>query len=217
MIYIIDETNNNVLSVVEDLQTAHKYVEKFKVVNYVLAEKISAMKYISRITKVDDKVVYNSASFWLNEGHDILNDFEKHAVYDFLGQPVTKDRFEIELIENINRISSIDGRAGQIEYNMQVGNEFISIFREICILTDFKKESGVTPLSIAEKLSSVIALVQTGSFREAKMALQQIQHYQTDAFLTVERIQQFIDMLDAADVIEYATDEDYFYTIPEED
>lgn len=217
MIYIIDETNNNVLSVVEDLQTAHKYVEKFKVVNYVLAEKISAMKYISRITKVDDKVVYNSASFWLNEGHYILNDFEKHAVYDFLGQPVTKDRFEIELIENINRISSIDGRAGQIEYNMQVGNEFISIFREICILTDFKKESGVTPLSIAEKLSSVIALVQTGSFREAKMALQQIQHYQTDAFLTVERIQQFIDMLDAADVIEYATDEDYFYTIPEED
>ena len=176
------------------------------------------MKYISRITYVDGDCVYNNKDFWLGitQESDILINFASHEVLDFNGQPVTKKRFEIELANNKNRLNLIDGIAGQIDYNQEIGQEFIDIFREICILTDFKAESGITPLLIAQKLSSCIALVQTGSFREAKQVLMQIQATSTDAFLTTERLQMFMDMLDAADVIEYATDEDYYYTVPED-
>jgi hypothetical protein len=38
---------------------------------------------------------------------------------------------------------------------------------------------------------------------------------ENDAFLTPERIQKYEDMLDAADAITYATDEDFFYTAQE--
>ena len=64
-------------------------------------------------------------------------------------------------------------------------------------------------MEIAQKLMAVISLVQTGSFREAKLVLKTIE---TDAFLTEERLKKYEDMLDAADAITYATPEDFFYT-----
>ena len=164
------------------------------------------MKYISRIVYVDGKCVYNNKDFWTKEAQTILEEFEEHEALDFMGRPVDKVRFETEFNSNSSRISNIDGVAGEVDYNITVGNEFISLFREECIFTDFQT---VTPLDIAQKLLTVISLVQTGSFREAKMLLKGVE---PDAFLTTERLKKYEDMLDAADAITYATPEDYFYT-----
>lgn len=166
------------------------------------------MKYISRIVYVDGECVYNNKDFWLNKSKSVLDDFNNHEILDFMGKPVDKFRYETEYNLNISRISNIDGVAGEVDYNITIGNEFISLFREECIFTDFQE---VTPLQIAQKLLTVISLVQTGSFREAKIVLKQIE---PDAFLTKERLKKYEDMLDAADAITYATKEDYFYSAP---
>lgn len=215
MYYIM--TNNKIEATCTDLYAAKSYIKDKDKLEYRILEDLRLAKNISRITSVDGVVIYNNKDFWINQAQDIYDNFEEHTVTDFFGLEVTKDRFGIEMNLCRDRISAIDGRAGQVDYNKTVGDEFISIFREECIMTDFKKESGITPLAIAQKLSSVISLVMTGSFREAAMALKQIQAMNTDAYLTTKRLQKYIDMLGAADVIEYATEADYFYTVPEED
>ena len=152
--------------------------------------------------------------WWSKEAPSIIEDYENHKVYDFIEvskpeyerKPVSLDRFKRELYQNIDRINAIDGVAGEVDYNISVGSDFIALFREECIFTDFQ---SVTPLEIAQKLLAVISLVQTGSFREAKLVLKTVEN---DAFLTPERIKKYEDMLDSADAITYATDEDYFYT-----
>ena len=164
------------------------------------------MKYISRIVYVDGKCVYNNKEFWSKNAEAILKEFDEHDVLDFMGKSVDRFRFITEYNSNASRIAAIDGVAGEVDYNITVGNEFISLFREECIFTDFQT---VTPLDIAQKLLTVISLVQTGSFREAKMVLKTVE---PDAFLTTERLKKYEDMLDAADAITYATAEDYFYT-----
>ena len=205
--YAIEKSTNKLL-----YQSASLYLLKDMIKFKGLTEKdcIIAgdvdMKYISRIVYVDDACVYNNKEFWSTLAPTILENYEEHEVLDFMGKPVDKFRFETEYNSNASRIANIDGVAGEVDYNITVGNEFISLFREECIFTDFET---VTPLEIAQKLLTVISLVQTGSFREAKMILKQIE---PDAFLTIERLQKYEDMLDAADAITYATDEDYFYT-----
>ena len=169
------------------------------------------MKYVSRIVYVDGECVYNNKDFWLYRSEDILADYDEHEVLDFMGKPVLQHRYETERNSNMSRLSNIDGVAGEVNYNITVGNEFISLFREECIFTDFKT---VTPLEIAQKLLTVISLVQTGSFREAKLILKNIE---TDAFLTEERLKKYEDMLDAADAITYATPEEFFYTTETEE
>ena len=140
---------------------------------------------------------------------DILEHYDEHTVTDIFGEPIDKSRFELELYNNRDQLARIDGLAGEVEYNITVGNEFISLFREECVKTDFKT---ITPLQIAQKLAPIISLVQTGSFREAKQVLQTIEN---DQFLTPERVQKYIDMMDSADAITYATPEDFFYTAQE--
>ena len=164
------------------------------------------MKYISRIVYVDGECVYNNKNFWMNTAPTLIENFDEHEVLDFMEKPIDLDRFKTEYYSNSSRISNIDGVAGEVDYNITIGNEFISLFREECIFTDFE---SVTPLEIAQKLLTVISLVQTGSFREAKMILNDVE---PDAFLTLERIQKYENMLDAADAITYATDEQFFYT-----
>ena len=176
--------------------------------DYLILEDLN-MKHISSIVYVDNKCIYNNVDFWRNHCREILEDYESHNVVDFLGKPVSKDRYNIELNSNQSRISAIEDRAGEVCYNIEIGNEFISLFREECIYTDFET---VTPLEIAQKLMAVISLVQTGSFREAKMVLKTIE---TDAFLTEERLKKYEDMLDSADAITYATPEEFFYTAQE--
>lgn len=170
------------------------------------------MKYISRITYIDGQCIYNNREYWTKtaiENPLTLENYSEHEVKDFMGKDVTFDRYIDELNNNQSRLTVIDGVAGEVDYNITVGNEFISLFREECIFTDFET---VTPLEIAEKLLTVISLVQTGSFREAKMVLKTVE---PDAFLTTERLQKYEDMLDSADAITYATDENFFYTAQE--
>ena len=179
--------------------------DKKNIDDFLITEEIN-MKYLSRIVYVDGECVYNNKDFWTKEAPTILKEFEEHEALDFMGKPVDKIRFETEFNSNSSRISNIDGIAGEIDYNMTVGNEFIALFREECVKTDFK---GITPLEIGVKLAPVISLVQTGSFREAKQVLQSME---TDPFLTEERMAKYIAMMDAADAIEYATPEEFFYT-----
>ena len=169
------------------------------------------MKYISRIVYVDGNCIYNNKDYWYKQSSDILEDYDEHEVLDFMGKPVDKLRYEQEMNSNISRLTLIDGVAGEVAYNIAIGKEFIALFREECIFTDFQT---VTPLEIAQKLMAVISLVETGSFREAKMLLKTIE---TDAFLTEERLKKYEDMLDSADAITYATDEDFFYKADDEE
>ena len=167
------------------------------------------MRVVSRVINVDGKCVYKNKDFWSQDFTvltDILEHYDEHTVTDIFGEAVEKSRFELEWYNNRDQLARIDGLAGEVEYNITVGNEFISLFREECVKTDFK---GITPLEIGIKLAPVISLVQTGSFREAKQVLQTME---TDSFLTEERMAKYIAMMDAADAIEYATEEDFFYT-----
>lgn len=205
--YAIEKKSNLLKHVADSLLLLKQTIEKSKEqeTDFYILQDVD-MKYISRITYIDGKCIYNNKKFWLNDPDDIIDNFEEHEVLDFLGNSVTKFRYETEKNSNASRISSIDGLAGEIDYNITVGNEFIALFREECVKTDFK---GITPLEIGIKLAPVISLVQTGSFREAKQVLQTLE---TDPFLTEERIAKYIAMMDSADAIEYATDEEFFYT-----
>ena len=215
MIYILNKENFNFIGRFDNMKFAKEELAKSGISedDCIFTEEMG-MKYVSRIVEVDGKVVYMNKDWWTKEAPSILEDYENHKVYDFIevSKPeeerelVSLDRFKRELNQNVNKINEIDGVAGEVNYNIDVGNDFISLFREECIFTDFKT---VTPLEIAQKLMAVISLVQTGSFREAKLVLKTIE---TDAFLTPERLKKYEDMLDSADAITYATDEDFFYT-----
>ena len=124
------------------------------------------MKYVSRITYVDGVCIYNNKEYWTKTA--VLNpltleNYSEHEVLDFMGNPVSYDRYVDEFNNNMNRLVSLDGIAGEVEYNETVGKEFIGLFREECIKTKFE---GITPLEIGLKLEQVISLVQTGAFRE---------------------------------------------------
>ena len=209
MIFVIKKTNWMLQGQFGNLKLAKDWIAKstYKEEDFYITQDLD-MKYISRIVYVDGKCIYNNKQFWTTDVYkdNILENYEEHEVEDFLGQPVDKYRFEVELNTNLTRLNSIDGLAGEINYNIDIGFEFIALFREECVKTDFK---GITPLEIGVKLAPVISLVQTGSFREAKQVLQSME---TDPFLTEERMAKYIAMMDAADAIEYATEEDFYYT-----
>lgn len=189
--------------------------------NYTILEDLSMANNISRTIYVLNKesqekiCVYNNKEFWLTKAEQIFNNYNDYIVYDILNREISKDRFGKELFSNRNRICLIDELQGQVAYNIEVGNEFITLFRLECIKTNFTKESDTSPMIIFEKLTPVIAMLDTGAFREAKQYLQEYRAKIKDDFLTDGRIDKYIAMLDAADAIEYATDETYFYTAPE--
>ena len=215
MIYVLNKENFKFIGRFDNMKFAKEMLNKEGILEdeCIFTEDIG-MKYVSRIVEVDGKVIYMNKDWWSKEAPSIIEDYENHKVYDFIEvskpedkrKPVSLDRFKRELYQNIDRINAIDGVAGEVDYNISVGSDFIALFREECIFTDFQ---SVTPLEIAQKLMAVISLVQTGSFREAKLVLKTIEN---DAFLTPERIKKYEDMLDSADAITYATAEDYFYT-----
>lgn len=209
-IFAVNKTTNKLEYISASLYLIKQAIIKDRknIDDYYILEDID-MKYISRIVYVDGVCVYNNKDFWINTAPTLIENFDEHDVLDFMDKPVDLNRFKTEYYSNSSRISNIDGVAGEVDYNITIGNEFISLFREECIFTDFET---VTPLEIAQKLLTVISLVQTGSFREAKMVLKSVE---PDAFLTIERIQKYEDMLDAADAITYATEEQFFYTAQE--
>ena len=212
MIFVIKKTNWILQGQFDNLVEAKHWIKNstYKEEDFYITQDMD-MKYISRIVYVDGECVYNNKQFWTVDVYKdhILDNYEEHEVLDFMGLPVDYYRFTTEMNSNITRIAAIDGIAGEVEYNIEIGNEFISLFREECVKTDFK---SITPLQIAQKLSAVIGLVQTGSFREAKQVLQTIEN---DDFLTPERVSKYIAMMESADAIEYATDEDFYYTASE--
>ena len=226
MIYIINKYSWEIIgnfanmSYVEQFLSDHAY-DKNNLL--FLTEQNDMIRYISRIVYMQKKdetektCIYNDKEFWTSNLSEILNNFEDYKFFDILGQEISKERFMTEMNTNIDRIIAIDGRPGQIMYDMTVGKEFVSLFREECILTKFTKESNTSPMKIFEKLATVIAMLDAGAFREAKQYLQGYRELLKDDFLTDERIDKYIAMLDAADAIEYATEEDYFYTVPGED
>lgn len=158
------------------------------------------MKFVSRITYVDGECVYNKKSFWFEAAKDILDNYEEHEVLDFLGQPVSKLRFETEFNSNSSRIAAIDGLSGEVLYNIEVAAEFISLFKEETVYTDFV---NITPDELMVKLAPVVVALNTGSFREAKHAIMAMEN---DSFLTPERVAKYVAMMDAADAIDYAED-----------
>lgn len=160
------------------------------------------MRVVSRVVNVDGKCVYKNKDFWSQDFTvltDILEHYDEHTITDIFGEPIDKSRFELEMYNNRDQLARIDGIAGEIEYNINVGSEFISLFREECIKTELEE---VTPLQIAAKTAQIIPMLQTGSFREAAAL---IDNLEPDEFFTEERLAKYKEMLAAADVIEYAT------------
>lgn len=216
MYYVLNIKNGEILSSGETIVSSVEFVKNYPDGENVLKilEDIG-MEAVSRIVYVDGKCVYKNPKFWSQNFTNFKNNYQSHKVVDILGQDIALDRFTLEDDQNKKAIFKIDGRPGQISYNMEVGKEFVSLFREECILTKFTKESDTSPMIIFEKLMPVIAMLDAGAFREAKQYLQGYRAKIKDDFLTDERVDKYIAMLDAADAIEYATDEDYFYTAPE--
>lgn len=219
MIYVLNKENFKFIGRFDNMKFAKEMLNKEGISeDECIFTEETGMKYVSRIVEVDGKVVYKNKDWWTKEAPSIIEDYENHTVYDFLevSKPeeertkVSLDRFKRELCQNVNCINEIDGRAGEVCYNIEVGNEMIALFKEECILTDFQ---GITPLQIAAKLGNIFPLILTGSFREAKTLFLTLE---TDPFITEERKQKYIDMLDAADAIEYADSNEYLFTAEEE-
>ena len=217
MYFAIGRNDMSVLGTFDDIDKIYRYIDKLgkSADDYYIAEEF-VMKYISRVVTFNGKYIYNNVDFWKSAAWNdrIIMDYDETKVLDILGQPVSKERFLQERYTNFKRIQLIDGRPGQIDYNMIIGKEFVSLFREECILTKFTKDSNTSPMKIFEKLSTVIAMLDAGAFREAKQCLVGYKQLLIDDFLTEERLDKYIAMLDAADAIEYATEEDYFYVVP---
>lgn len=213
MIYVIRKADLKIIGYADSIKLAKELVPNE--LDYTFTEDLN-MNYISTVVYFDGKCVYNNVDFW-NKALDYYDDYDSHTVTDIFGKAIPLNRFKTERESNFNRINAIDGRPGEISYNMTVGKEFISLFRQECILTDFKKDADTSPMIIFNKLATVIAMIDIGGFREARQYLAAALEAGTitDQFLTEERIAKYIDMLTAADSIEYATDEDYFYTVPE--
>lgn len=215
MIYVLNRENFKFIGRFDNMKFAKATLEKSGIdENECIFTEETGMKYVSRVVEVDGKVVYMNKDWWVNDAPTILENYEEHVVYDIINlslpeeerETVSKDRFEREMHQNIDRISEIDGIAGEVEYNIDVGNDMIALFKEECTKTDFKE---ITPLELAAKLQPAYSLVMTGSFREAKAIFQSLE---PDPFLTVERMQKYIDMLDAADAITYAEPGETIYT-----
>ena len=208
MHYAVNKETNMVKYSADNLYLLQHVFDLYKddIHNYRILEE-SGMRVVSRIVYVDGECIYNSKSFWLSDTPaQILENYGEHEVIDFLGNTIDELRFKIEKDNNQSRLAAIEDRAGEVCYNIEVGNEMIALFKEECILTDFQ---GITPLQIAAKLGNIFPLILTGSFREAKTLFLALE---TDPFITEERKQKYINMLDAADAIEYADSSEYLFT-----
>lgn len=200
MIYLYNNTTATMIGAFDSILLAKSYLNGIGITDYsdyIYLERIEDMNYISRICYVDDVCIYNNKDFWLNESQSISNNFELHTVLDSFNQVVSKHQFDKEMNQNSMRLNNIYTTADEINYNIKIGTEFISLFREECVNSDLGEESG---LSIASALSGVIPLVQTGSFDEAVYVISTIPR---SLYLSEEKLNKYADMLKAADAITY--------------
>lgn len=200
MIYVIDKDLSIVKITGYDLQMVKSRITELGLTNYVILKELADMNYVSRIYKVDDTIIYNNKVFWQTTANEIANDFENHTVIDFMENQVTKEQFMNEYYTNATRIEKTkDGLASQIQYNRIVGGEFIDLFREECTTLTLSK-FGTSEAVLLSKLSNVIPMLITGTFRTAIYFLTNITK---DEFLTNERVNKYIQMLSVADAIDY--------------
>lgn len=200
MIYVIDKDLSIVKITGYDLQMVKSRITELGLTNYVILKELADMNYVSRIYKVDDTIIYNNKVFWQTTANEIANDFENHTVIDFMENQVTKEQFMNEYYTNATRIEKTkDGLASQIQYNRIVGGEFIDLFREECTVLTLSK-FGTNEAALLSKLSNVIPMLITGTFRTAIYFLTNITK---DEFLTNERVNKYIQMLSVADAIDY--------------
>lgn len=202
MYILIKRQDFKVYATCDNYAAIHKIIEadpNIEEKDLIISKELD-MHIVSRITYVDDNCVYKNKEYWsqdLSVLTNILDNYGNHTIIDFMGLPIDKSRFELEWYNNRDAIAKIDGIAGEVEYNITVGNEFISLFREMCVITPLEK---ITPLQIAEKTANIIPLILTGSFKEAIVLIQQLD---VDEFFTEERLNLFINMLKSADSIDY--------------
>lgn len=176
--------------------------------DYIILQEFG-MEYVSRIVYVDEKCIYNNKEYWIKtavENPLTPETYADHVVIDVMGNPVPYDRYVDELNNNINRLSSLDGTAGAVHYNMRVGAEIVSLLREECI---DKGHGNASPNSMLDKASDIILALYVGCFREVIPLMDAMER---DDFFTDERIEKYKAMVNAADVINYADDGETVFT-----
>ena len=202
MIALYDKTTTGILGWFGNVALANKYLDDQGIAdieNYLYLRSIDDMAYISRTATVDGNYIYNNKTFWQIDAQDVYANFENYTVLDYFGNEVDEYRFKIEKDQNSLRIGNVVSRSDEVAYNIKVGFEFISLFRESCIETDLGA-IGMSGLAIAGKVANIIPLITTGSFNEARILLGALE---TDAYFTEEYIAHLINMLVSADIITY--------------
>jgi hypothetical protein len=201
MIYVVNETTGVMVCKADTLFLAEDFVSRITPVDplaqYSYLRRVHTMRYVSRTTYVDGVCIFNNKNFWLNQAYDVEQNYASHTVTDPTGGPVSLERFAIERRNNCTRIGSVDDTPAEVDYNITVGFEFVSLFREECILGDLGAQSA---MGIAAATANLIPLVITGSFREARVVLSSMT---PDSFLTAPKLARYRTMLAAADIITY--------------
>lgn len=200
MIYLLNSTNGILIGMFDSIALAKNYLNSIGITtydSYVFLMKVQDMKYISRICYVDGVCIYNNKNFWVNQAQSIIDDYSNHTIVDYFGINIYLDQFKREFYTNGTRLGMVHTTADEVSYNMIIGTEFISLFREECVNADLGTLHG---LDIASKTSNVIPLILTGSFKEALTVLDS---FTTDYFFTTERLTKYKAMIAAADVITY--------------
>ena len=210
MLYAIGKEDQKVHFICPNKQNLDIMMEQAKadIKDYLILQEF-CMKDASRITYVDGKCIYNNREYWTKtavENPITKENFAEHEILDFLGKQVTYDRYVDEFNSNLNRLLSINGLTGEVLYNIEVASEFISLFKEETVYTEFV---NITPDELMAKLAPVVTALTTGSFREAKHAIQAMEY---DSFLTEERVAKYVAMMDSADAIEYAEPSEKVFT-----
>ena len=85
MIYVIKKTNWMLQGQFSNLVEAKRWIEKstYKEEDFFITQDLN-MKYISRIVYVDGECVYNNKDFWTILAPVLLDEYDKHAVLDFM-------------------------------------------------------------------------------------------------------------------------------------
>lgn len=200
MIYLFNSTTNKILGQFSTIAIANDYLDSNGRIagnEYTYLTRMDEMNNISRIVYVDGVCIYNNKAFWLYESNNIYIDYANHTVKDVLGNDITLFQFTQEMHDNIGRIQAVYDTASEVDYNIAIGFEFISLFREDCIVATV---TGVTGLEVASATSQLIPLIMAGMFKEAAMVIDSII---TNTFLTTELLGKYKAMLISADIITY--------------
>ena len=200
MIYLINTTTGMLIGIFDSISLAKQYLNGIGIItyeNYLFLMRVEDMKYISRICYVDGICIYNNKTFWTTQAQSVLENYNNHVITDFLGAVIYIDQFKREYYSNGTRLGMIHTTADAVNYNIDIGFEFITLFREECVNADLGSLNG---LDIASKTANLIPLVMTGSFKEA---LKLLNTYTIDEYFTTDRLEKYKAMIGAADVITY--------------